>query len=342
MSINKFKYFPNIKTTDAELKGFKNLYGNALNNTLPIFELTRSRISKKNAHGRISKRVENIKEIMGNRHFIIDVTGHEGLENQEIRNLLKEDNGYENWVRFLDDFDNITPVIHFGIDDEEENIEQQVQVLENNFGEVCVRINPLYEEDHETVVAIAGYMKNPNNLWVILDVEYMANSIMLEEATNAASYAVSQISQQSSVSNYITMSSSFPNSVLDRGGQDHYGKFSMLETQLTQDIINVSNGKNIKHGDYASVHPVRYPGGGGWVPRGDVPLYDSYFYHRYRSDDGGYVEAASYVLDDSKYESIGSWGDEEIAQAANGSPNGISPSHWIAVRLNIHITRQAT
>jgi hypothetical protein len=40
------------------------------------------------------------------------------------------------------------------------------------------------------------------------------------------------------------------------------------------------------------------------------------------------------------YESAGSWGDEQITSAASGHPNGFSPVFWIAVRLNIHITRK--
>lgn len=53
------------------------------------------------------------------------------------------------------------------------------------------------------------------------------------------------------------------------------------------------------------------------------------------------MRAAREALDDELYENAGAWGDEQIAKAAEGEPEGRNPSHWIAVRTNIHITRQS-
>ena len=119
-----------------------------------------------------------------------------------------------------------------------------------------------------------------------------------------------------------------------------------MEYNTNQDVIEGLKQKTEKiyHGDFGSIHPVRYDtGGGGWIPRIDVPLNDKCFYHRYKRDEGSYVFCAKEVIKDSKYEKISglnSWGDLEIKDASEDNPNGKNPSHWIAVRANLYMTRQ--
>ncbi|MEW6070956.1 MAG: hypothetical protein AB1485_10085 [Candidatus Thermoplasmatota archaeon] len=137
--------------------------------------------------------------------------------------------------------------------------------------------------------------------------------------------------------------SSFPSAV----GKKPYGEYNQGKFPISEVITNKALQKSYKfilHGDYGSVHPFRYEtAGGGWVPRVDFLTEDSFYYHRYQRENGGYIKAASEVISDSNYRRIRGvdvWGDQEILAAANNTPNGLSPSHWIAVRINLYITKQ--
>ena len=46
------------------------------------------------------------------------------------------------------------------------------------------------------------------------------------------------------------------------------------------------------------------------------------------------------MIENDKYSRIQSWGNDEILEASQGIVNGRNPGHWIAVRMNIHMTRQ--
>ena len=68
-----------------------------------------------------------------------------------------------------------------------------------------------------------------------------------------------------------------------------------------------------------------------------------FFYYRYRRDDGSYPLCAQRIIKDERYKKINSvdvWGDKEILYASKKNPRGKSPSHWIAVRSNLYMTKQ--
>jgi hypothetical protein len=119
------------------------------------------------------------------------------------------------------------------------------------------------------------------------------------------------------------------------------GEFRIGEVEIFKEVRNIS--RRVVYSDYGSIHPRRYDDFGRWTPRIDYPLDDKIFFYRFKQEAGGYVTAAKSVVKDSRYSRIRrlkAWGEEEVAAAAAGEPNGRSPSHWIAVRMNLHITRQ--
>ena len=343
---NDIVYSPSIKTTDAELKGYKYLDSETKDSILPLMELTKSRISKKsNPKGSIYKRAELIKELLNGRPFILDLTVHEDLVTDEIDELFDEDNGYQNWRTFLQDIDipNVVPVVHADVDGDPAEIENEARLLEARHGLIAVRIGITDEDVNDVVAPIFRGVQNIENCLVIIDAEYIPQ----KASTHVAQSVLQTIVDIHSLQNknplaFIPLSSSFPRMVAQQGyGEDASGKFSMEEWLVYKRLEN-ANIKPLVYGDYASIHPIRYQTrGGNWVPRVDAPMEDQYIYHRWRRDDGGYILAAREMYrNEIEYESCGSWGDNEIALAAGGSPSGKNPSHWIAVRENIHITRR--
>lgn len=343
---NSYCYFPILKTTDAELKAYKMLDEEVKLNILPVFELTRSRLSKKNTTRTIYKRIESLKKIVIDKPFILDLTTQEQLSNEEIEKMLGDNsNGFEEWVNLIkelkeDDF-NLIPMIHYNpycIED----VEKQIKNLQEHSNYLAFRVLACDEDLPEYLQNISKYM-DFNNLILILDAEFRS----IKDAIDKSSIFSPNLSMINVKPKAISCAfSSFPESVTRPGyGNDENGAFARSEKITYENLIKGSNADLI-HGDYASVHPKRYDTmGGQWIPRIDYLSDTKMHYYRFRRPDGGYEKAASYVFNDSNYQPnkiIKTWGDKEIEAAANGEPNGKSPSHWISVRINLYISKQYT
>ena len=347
MQIDHFQYFPLLKTTDAELKAYANLDATVKDGILPVFELTKSRRTKKDPTGKISKRVEQLAEFSEGRPFILDLTTEPTLSNTEIAGLLNaSEDGYREWRDFVGGIENVIPVIHYNENASEADNIKQVQELEKQHSAIAFRADAYDDEMKDYFDKIANSMQNPERLITLLDVGYVPVQSW-QEAVPSIKKRLGEIAGNTKLQHFVSLASSFPKTVIATGyGADDTGQFSLVEIDVFEDAKTVY--PNLKYGDYGSIHPVRYPmGGGGWIPRIDAPLDTSCFYHRQRAAKGkikeAYVEVAKTVVADKRYKTVTSldaWGDDEIKAAAKGEPNGKSPSHWISVRANLHITRQ--
>ena len=149
----------------------------------------------------------------------------------------------------------------------------------------------------------------------------------------------------------IPVSSSFPSYVKPIPEDTFEAQEGILYTH----IQNTKNYSNICFGDYASLHPVKYPtSGGGWIPRIDYIENTNilkYSYKRASSDkknknnSDAYEELAKRVINASNYQQIDNltvWGDEQIDLKSKGENNGNAPSFWISVRANLYMTIQCS
>lgn len=344
MIFGRHTYVPLLRTRDAELKGIENVRPSLLDLCLPVFELTRSRRTKSSPQGQIEKNLERISALLGERKYILDVTVEDEYSNNETELLLNPDDGFANWCEFIETRgdNNLIPMVHLveGMTDRE--LSEEVSRLITVTDSVAVRLDYTDGGIEGVMRTICDELPDPAKLIVILDAGFIRTGSERDHddlMINAAQ-SVMGVARPAAI---IPMSSSFPSNVKEKGyGGDASGEFSMSEVLLSDLVVSQMPNAPIHHGDYGSIHPFRYPGMfGGWVPRIDVPLEDLYFYHRCRRDAGGYETAARRVLEDDRYESAKTWGDEQIEFAAQGEPEGRSPAHWIAVRVNIHLSRQA-
>ncbi len=353
MTIKKYSYFPILKTSYAELKGYLNLDDEIKDNILPIFELTKSRISKHNKHGDVYKQFKKLQEATKSRKFILDLTTELSLSNTQIESILSSpNNGYEKWIDFLNKIDcpNVIPIIHYNDLATEDDNRMQINSLEMTYTHMAFRVS-VFDDDLLTYLnTLTKHIKDMKKFILILDAGFIPVDKVQEKSVSVIK-KVNDIVKATNIENIIISSSGFPSNVLAKGyGKDDYGAFNLSEVSLFEQVAN-ETGVNIKYSDYASVHPIRYitkGGSGGWIPRIDSPLEESCYYYRVRKQGDeeyadAYANAAKKIIKDDKYKSVtkyNTWGDSEILQAANGSPNGRSPSYWIAVRINIHLTKQ--
>lgn len=338
-----YSYFPILKTTDSELKAFEHLPDGIKGHILPIFELTKSKRSKKNPIGDIEVRVSKLKELVKKNYFILDLSVEESLINTQIKDMLYDStNGFGSWTKFISNLINaglnVIPVIHYSPYDLDA-VRIQIQTLS--------QISPLlaFRIERGDAAFVSEVLKHiaPENLILIIDAKF----IKLENAQADKSGIFTDTLQEIISANgdkfkaIVCALSGFPSTVVAKGyGGDETGSFPMIETATS---TSLSKNFNVVHGDYSSVHPIRYDTGWGWVPRIDFCSEDTYFYHRIRREDGGYAAAAKLVKSDERYHKtphFSLWGDEQIALAANGTPERSNPAHWIAVRINLYIARQ--
>lgn len=333
-------YFPILKSTDAELRGYGELQDEVKKRILPTIELTKSRRSKTNDNADVWKRIESLKDCIGHRRFILDLTTEESLQNVQIEEMLgNARNGYESWVNFVkrvaDSDLRVIPVVHYNAS-EQRQVRLQIEALSGISDVLAFRADA--DDDIETYVQNIGHSFDTRKLILILDGGYFNPDGGTSKADSfpAALDAVSKIP----LKGVTCAASSFPSSVAAHGPER--GSFPIAEIDLISSLQE--KYEDLYYGDFGSVHPVRYEGRwGGWVPRVDFPIGRRFFYHRCRRENGGYARAAHYVVNDPNYSPVSEfevWGDQEIAAAADGNPTRKSPAHWISVRINLFLTRQ--
>lgn len=354
---NEIAYVPVMKTGDAELRGLANLFDDIKKQITPLIELTRSRTSKKVPQGDISRRLKKFKEVFGNREFILDLTATEDLRNDQIRDLQDTAKGYENWIEFLKevkrDFEYVIPVIQIsdiGIDDETEldtRIEEQALELNKIFETVAYRFPIEYEEYTQDLDVICkGITKD--KIICIIDAGFILRG-KVDDYSEKAKQVIGNL-KQAGLTNIVLTATSFPKNVMDYTSVEDRGEFDLEEWQLYNKVKD-SIDTELIYGDYATIHPIRssQAGGRGWIPRIDVPTRKELFFYRFRksklakSYKRAYTRVANEVVNDARYRKLrrklgNCWGIEQIELAAEGYPQGLSPSFWISVRMNINIT----
>lgn len=355
--MKNLSYVPIIKTSDAEMRGIENLSDFYKNSITPLFELTRSRKSKYLPDGDIYRRVAKIKDIFGNRRFILDLTAERNLKNEQIENLLDNRNGYKKWIDFLValkvDFPDLIPSIQItdtNVKSEKElydRVEAEAEALDNNFAAIAYRL-PLEYEHYKTDLQHIKSKTSADKILCILDAGFITQG-------KSGIYVAKAKSLVSEINNFgikkiVLSATSFPKNPIQFGNDDE-GECKLEECLFYHGVKEDRSGVIFIYGDYATINPVRsdQAGGNGWVPRIDVPTEDKLFYYRSRKRNheltyaDAYTRVAQSVINDQRYKNIkrkikDCWGIEQIELAADGAPEGLSPSFWISVRMNIHMT----
>ncbi|MFA5093480.1 MAG: beta family protein [Candidatus Omnitrophota bacterium] len=350
-------YAPIIKTGDAEMRGLDNLNDENKNGITPVFELTKSRKSKNIPQGDIHRRLQKIQDIFGNRRFILDLTSDPNSTNEQIEKLLDNSNGYSNWINFLvllkNDFPKLIPTIQItdkGVKTEEEvynRVKAQVELLDKHFTEVVYRF-PLEHDYYKTDLEHITNKISNDKLICIIDAGFITQNKSGIYITKAKSI-IADIKKYG-VKRIILSATSFPRNPTQFGDEGD-GEFNLEECSFFNGTKEDEASASFIYGDYATINPIRsdQAGGNGWVPRIDMPTEDVLFYYRSRKNKreltyvDAYIRVARSMVSDQRYKNIKKeikdcWGIEQIELAAGGTPEGLSPSFWISVRMNIHMT----
>ncbi len=333
------RYLPIVRSRAAELRGLKELSQDARLKLLPIIELTKSRRTSKNPAGNVAKSVEAVLEILGKQPFIVDLTSLESQQNTEFDNLLDDQNGFSYWTEFA--VENLpahcVPVVHLLEPFDAVSFRRQIASLGEKFKKFAVRVPTNYSDFDELVGNIPNMFGRTEDVVLILDAAYVS----LKGLSGANARLAEMLGAIDGIDFFAKSiaASSFPISVVSAGGGDEEGEFNLTEVELWSDLSKRFSG--LDYSDYAGIHPMDFSGTvTNWVPRIDVMLDRSFFYHRYRRTEGGYVKCAQRAIKDPRFVPLDCWAVDNIRKTADGEAIGRSPSFWISNRVNFHISRQ--
>lgn len=334
------RYVCAVRTRRAELSGLGHVKNAARRGLLPVFELSKSRRSKSNPDGSVELSVADLLGAFPDAPFIADVTSLANLLNAQVEALLDPEDCFSKWRTFVRDKlpPYVVPVVHLEEPFNEAAVRVQLDEFLHRNSYASVRIPSDFQVMDALTEALTAYSASTSQLALLADV-----GMVLPKGFSGAAARVAEVAGYCADIDpglFASLASSFPSSVTQLGG-DESGQFDLQETRLSSLVANEFDDLSIAHGDYGCIHPLDMEGMAiNWVPRIDVPLDTTLFYHRYRRDVGGYIQAAQAVLRDARYAPIDCWAHDNIAEAAIGSPRGKAPAHWISVRLNLHIERQ--
>lgn len=336
-------YYPNLKTSDAELRAISHLSTSAKRGMVPVFELTRSRKTKALPDGSLLRRLHQLKDLYGAGAYILDLCTQEELMNSETVALFSEDHGYGNWTSFLsDNVDrDVVPCLLYVDGGSRENFQKQAVDLQRIFGKVCLRTSASDELTPRLMIWLSEVV--PQSSIIVCGILYYIEPGRLDYYKEVCQNFMREVVGNRSPAAILFPSSSFPRYITELPGcDDDAGSFRsqelVLETWLQMQFPN----RKIQPSDFASVHPVRYPASGGnWVPRIDIFDGGGFQYLRIRRDDGGYREAAKAITSDQLSNLPDCWGRDQIEAARRGAVAGGSPSYWISVRINSWLSARA-
>jgi len=332
-------YSPAIRTRRAELLGISEVRSPFERGLLPLFELTRSRRSKKNPEGSVEFSVDEVVKLVDANLFVVDMTTLDSLSNPQVINLLDPSGYFSNWTSFVTDKlpETAIPMVHLTDPYDGNSVAAQIAKLKSRHSFLALRIPSEFGALDSLAATISGELGSMEDVVVYADVGMVTSRSRFGAEVRVREVAASF--EALSPAFIAPLASSFPSTVAPYG--DAHGGFPLHEVAISDSLKQEFDELNCIHGDYACIHPLDAQGMAiNWVPRVDVPLEDSLYYYRYRRNEGSYARAAADAIRDKHYISLPCWAHDNLLAAAKGAPLGKSPAHWISVRLNYHIERQ--
>lgn len=344
------KYFPCVTIREGECRAVANLASPTKDLVFPIVRLQAWPRSKAGEGGPIERSLKIFGEAFGERAFALDLalprtdldSDWAQLGHDQISKLHSSADGFKAWCDLLATLENVIPVIQW--DPDPENQLKQLDRL-TGFGRgIVLRLKRSQNWNLDKLSALAGRDLSDTNILLIFDCEQIEPQ---EDLTVIGTMAQNAILSAEGILNggqryYALTGSSFPSSFADI--HPEYASLPIRERQLF-DLLKLSPpitqaGIALEYGDHCSVYAAERPSAFRGAPRVDYPTTAGWIYHRSKDS---FDAAAKNVRNDPQWdEDLLCWGAQRIRTAAGGDMTGLnSQSPWVAIRINIHLHRQA-
>lgn len=329
--LDAIRYLPAIRSRQAELRGYFHLRPETKAALHPLVSLGKL--------GRVvdsAKVMDAVAERVGPCFLDLNTTTNQTCLDWDV--LCNPDDAYGAWREFARRRPGVIPVAMIRDGGNDRPFIRQVLRIEDEWGVVVIR-SRRPSADLPALQAALAAVDDVNNALIVLDYGYLRQALEPKEAD--ARRVVSALRMTDPSARVVVMGSSFPKSVAAYG--ENGGSLEILERDLHAQI----GGDEVAvYGDHASIYPEPVelvPS--RFVPRVDYCTESSWLYRRRREDDGGYVDAATRVMQSEDWDPAfadRAWGANVIRLTAEQGPQpGFgSPANWIAARVNMHIERQ--
>jgi Beta protein len=336
IKFENYQYFPTLRTRQSEMRGLKELDADRKAKIVPLLTLGRWPRATD-----FDKAAEKVAEVMDGHPYFLDLTADSTHLADQQKMLRDSSSAFKAWRDFLGKYEKAIPVVQLNADAKVRDVFKQAQAFENQVGKVAFRIKD-FASDTPLVINALSAMDDASNAIVFVDCQYIRDSLVAY-ATGAVA-AINLLRNEFPELMIVVMSTSFPSSVISFADSTTQtkGEIDILERQLH---ARVGGNSVAFYGDHASIHSVIYDDVlmKRWAARIDYPQNFQWCFERRAKDQSpsGFISAAQGIV--SLDQDIGTrkiWGEQMILDAAAGSPFGAAPSSWIAVRVNIHLSRQ--
>jgi hypothetical protein len=335
VNFDDYFYYPTLRTRSSEMKGLENLDQSRKSKILPL--LTLGRWPKATD---FTKSAEKAEFAMGGLPHFIDLTtdgNHLGDVQKALRNPT---NAFSAWRDFVSQYENAIPIVQIITNTLVRDVTKQAQMLENTKRKIAFRIQDFLNDTPLVINAISA-LDDTKNAIVFIDCQYIRGAT--SAYITASISTINQLRKEFPELMIVLLSTSFPPSTVPfADSTKSRGSIDILERELHSRI----GGSSVAiYGDHGSIHSVIYDAQPmmRWSARIDYPRELSWYFERRPGDQSvdGFISAAKDIIaTDPDIGTRNIWGEQMIIDAANGRPFGRAPSSWIAVRVNIHLSRQ--
>jgi len=339
MDFKNFKYFPIIRTRQAELKGYAHLDDAAKDNLCPLITLGKWRNSED-----CERAIAKITECVGDRNYILDLTRDLQHQNQAVRDLMSPESNFKNWIEFVSQNEKVIPTVQLTSGAKGREIVRQAVALEKLGRPPVFRIKDFTSDLNNTLAALYA-LEAPEKALIVLDAGYIrdiSTKLIKPGVLEGVLRTLNKIVEEVPEVPRVLAGTSFPRSVMPwlSENSETSGKIDILENILFEEI----GSDIVMYGDHVSIHSVVYDDEGGtFLPRLEVPSDGFWHFERRPKTKGeGYIDAASVLLENhSEFQENPAWGAQMLRNTANSSGTTINaPVTAISVRVNLHIDYQ--
>ncbi len=263
---------------------------------------------------------------------------------REIAALRDPADGFRAWCDLVTSWQCFTPTLQWH--DETAVLLRQFDRLAGIGRGLVIRLRRTQSWNIANVVQIRTAALNGVRLLIVMDAEQISlreDLTVLAQNMSTAMTSVSDLLSAADLS-FVIMGSSFPSEFasIDATNATLPIRERQLFSLLSGSPPLLRAGISPFYGDHAAVFAgEREPAFRG-LPRIDYPTSSFWIYHRKPIADGFGRAAEAVVSDPAWLPDLMCWGAHEINRAASGDLTGLgSAAPWTAVRINIHLHRQA-
>lgn len=354
MALTDIDYVPTLAIRPSEMNGLQNLPGPTKDALQPCFLLAPWVNS-----GSLDKAIDRIEKAFQNRPYFLDLdrdyirfrlpddSVEQSTPQKELVGLKNPDNGFFAWTEFVKKqcsggslMEPCVQMQNATIDD----VQQQIDAFSSMQRNFCLR----FEKDRflDNMEEVLGLLNNVDSECLIILVEggWIENSQLLEAWFNGT---VTKILEAINPPTPVVIScTSIPTAFhMFSGLTPHWFNERRVFNELSEKLAARFGNYRLVYGDWGSTRP-RGPitGGNRPIQRIDFPQDDNWLIARSKDKDWSYQDAAKAIIAAPNIwqEDMNIWGEDMILRTSLRQSLGIdTPQKNVAVRVNIHIHRQA-